>query len=73
MSCDLTIDKFEKSPDQSWTTTRNIYCAECHADRDNLARQKISMRCDGLDLADMCGLQREDLTAESQYVPRYLR
>ena len=63
--------------EKSWVIlsrpTRNIYCAECHSDRDHLAKQKISVRCDGLDLANQCGLEKEDLMAESQYVPRYLR
>ena len=51
---------------------RNIFCAVCHQDGDSVAQQKISVRCDNLDLADLC-LSRQDLTAEKRYVPGTLR
>ena len=37
-----------------------------------MAQQKISVRCDNQELADLC-LSREELTAEESYVPGTLR
>ena len=44
----------------------------CHQDGDSVAQQKISVRCDNLDLADLC-LSRQEITAEKHYVPGTLR
>ena len=68
----MITEKFSESCTNPGTF-RNIFCAECHGDRDNLAKQKISLRCDSLDLADQCGLEQEDLMAESNYIPGHLR